>query len=504
VIWNSTYLITGGNDGVLYCIDTKYGYVRWTNAISTANVGIGGSPAVHVDLLNRTCVYICASGQLFQLNLLTGAKIASTVLNRVGIPNTVSTPTIANIPGIGTLLFVVWGAGSTTFGDRSATLAAINDTTLTSVGLNRTLSLASGNMTPIIQTASVVISQSCLFPNNTNLGTVNSAGTDNRGGPDVYRYNDTGTARYFTFPVVYVCEATDATAYALIANQTNLGTGTTQATRWIVNYTTDGMTFNFTRIWNSWVGHQVEASHAIAINSDNPNCPLSYLGNAAEGFVLYNGTSGKVVSTYSSNAPVFSSACLYKDKVYVGSNDGYVVAFIKSPETTTIFADSDKGNTMAVKETTLIQGELTTTKHFVSPLESDIIQTFSHVEIPYATVNLAWVNTDGTSQQLSTTTDRQGKFNFTFTPTLAGANKWLVFFDGSTSSSGVYLPQAYSSYVSMNVVGGPTPTPSNGETATPTNNGNGSIDMNYVYAIVGIIVALVVVIAIVMLLRRKK
>jgi hypothetical protein len=326
-----------------------------------------------------------------------------------------------------------------------------------------------------------------------------------------------------TLPCVYVAEATDTSCFALIWNNTNLGGGFTQ--RYTTPFGYQNITspinngtaphqastgvnngigiVNATRAWNVWSGHQVLASAVVAINTAKPTMPVVYMGNAAFALQCLNGTTGATLSVFSTNAQVFSTACLYDNGVYSGCNDGYVSAFLSPQGIATIFADSDKGNQMAVGETTKIAGTLSTTTYFQDPY--DVTNTASFpAEVPYAKVSLVWVNPDGTSTTTNTTTDVQGKFNFTVTANAVGTAQWLAFFDGDRPSDGASLSQAYTPYNTMNVVGtgGSTPTPSNGE--TPTASPNGPINNLYIYAIVGIIVALVVVIAIVMLLRRKK
>jgi outer membrane protein assembly factor BamB len=494
VIWNNTYYICGASDGQLYCLNATDGSTIWINQVSTYAVGIAGSPGVYYDShVNSTRIYLMTNARLWQIDL------NGTVVNNISLGTSLascSTPVIVPISGFGDVLFVTYGAGSGTIGIRNAT-------TLASIA-TFTLSFGSSGTTPMTQTVTYVGSQACIFPNRTNLGTANSPGPANQsGGPNVFRINQTDTSQKIMYlPCIYVCEASDISCWALIWNQTNLGTGTTQSTRYIQNYTTAGQYVNATRVWDVWSGHQVFASHAVAINTANPNSPITYIGNSVFGFNAYNGSTGATVSTFSAQGQVFATACLYNDMIFIGSNDAHVYGFLSSAGTTTIYADSNKGETMALNEPTVIAGALSTSSYFESPYDSNNNATFDHVEVPYANVTLVWINEDGTSSQSVTQTDIQGKFNFTYTPTVAGAAKWLVFFDGSQASTGVTLSQAYSTYKTMNVIGGQ---PSTSPTETPTATEVPPIlPMEYIYAIVGIIVALVVIIAIVMALRKRK
>jgi len=496
IVWNSTYVIVGGNDGQLYCFDAKTGATLWTNAVSSYAVGIAGTCAIHKDLLNRTCVYLMCAAKLFKID------INGTTITSVGIGTSRAsccTPVIVPTP-YGDLMFVTYGSGSTAY------LRCYNDTTMTTVGSGGSLNLGGSSvMTPLVQTVTYVPSQLCMWQNGTNLGTVASSGTGNRGGPNVYRINFTDTAYHdapgWSFPCVYVAESTQAACWALVGNGTNLG-GVGNANQFLLNYTTAGMTFNLTRVWGNWAGHQVFSSSTVAIPSTNPSCPIDYIGNAAYGFTAYNGTTGAVLSTFSAAAQVFSTAALWQDWVYMTGNDGYCYAFTGSTQgVTTIFADSNKGDTMLVNEATVIEGSLSTTSYFESTYDHNNNATFGHVEVPYANVTLVWVNQDGTSEQVVTSTDYQGNFNFTYTPAKSGTAQWLCFFDGSVAPDGVALSQAYSSYKTMNVIGAPVTTPT---TETPTPTPVTGVPIEYIYAIIGIIVALIVIVAVVMLLRNRK
>jgi len=429
-------------------------------------------------------------GFLRQIDLFTGAFVNSVALGTT--KSSVCTPVIAWVPGFGDILFVTYGSGAGTLNLRNATTLASISTT--------SLSKGSGS-TPAVQTVTYVPSQYIKFPDQTNIGYANSLAGE-QGGVGVYRINQTGTEKFMTLPCVYVAEATDTSCFALIWNQTNLGTGTTRSTRWIQNYTTAGQIVNLTRAWNVWSGHQVLASAVAAINTANPNFPVVYMGNAAFALQCLNGSTGATLSVFSTNAQVFSTACLYDNGVYIGCDDSYVSAFLSPQGVASIFAASDKGEQMAVNEQTVIAGKLTTTTYFQDPYDPTNTATFP-ASVPYAKVSLVWVNPDGTSTTTNTTTDTQGNFNFTVTANQSGKNQWLVFYDGFRPSDGASLSQAYSPYSTMNVVGGTTPTPTTSGT-TPTPTTSPPIDNLYIYAIVGIIVALVVIIAIVMLLRRKK
>jgi hypothetical protein len=106
-----------------------------------------------------------------------------------------------------------------------------------------------------------------------------------------------------------------------------------------------------------------------------------------------------------------------------------------------IYATSNKGNQMCVSESVIIEGKIT---NFGLPFSGP-------------TIHLVWINPDGTNEEVTTSCDAQGHFQFTFTPTVTGTAKYLCFFyDG-----------AYTPYYTMNVLGITTsPPPSNEPTPT--------------------------------------
>jgi hypothetical protein len=259
------------------------------------------------------------------------------------------------------------------------------------------------------------------------------------------------------------------------------------------------------RLWHNWVGHQSFGSPVVAINAQTPGFgAIVYEGNSVYGFTAYNCSSGAILSTYTALAQVFTTPALYQSRVYMTDSAGILHCFTNDEAefavpTAEIFASSNKGAEMYANEAMLIEGRLTAKQTFDTVL---INAEDYHPALPYTEVTFTFVNPDSTTETQTAVTDSTGYFNFTVTPTKLGACQWLVYFEGMQTLNGQYMDGAYTPYAAINVVSGSGPidtsTPSTTETPGPV------LSMEYIYAIVGIIVALIVIVAVVMLLRNRK
>jgi len=486
IVYNDR-VICGANDGYLYCINAKNGNGIWVDQVSNLRNGIAATAAiVPNDLLNRTKVLLIANSTLHSINFATGAFISQDTLilrNREGVNTTYPMVQVGKPNVVGDLVFVSMGTGV------YAELRIYNATTM--IKLSTTMMDQGSGSTPGFPSPAYIPSYTVVVQNGTNLGW---------GTSDAQKFIVNGTTTK-TFNVVIATEAQVVSGWALIPNGTNLG-GTTQATRWIVN---SSSAYYLVRLWFNWVGHQVFGNPVVAINAQTPGInAIVYEGNSVYGFTAFNCTDGAVLSTYTADAQVFSTPALYQNRVYMTDSAGFLHCFANTdPQfavpTAEIYANSNKGTDMLANEAMVIEGRLTAHQIFYSPLLSSP-EDF-HPALPSATVSLAFVNPDGSSSTLTAVTDANGKFNFTVTPTQVGKAQWLAYFDGMQTLNGEFMGSAYTSYSTVNVLSSnPTTSPSETTTSTPTPIDNSL----YIYAIVGIIVALVVVIAIVMLLRRKK
>jgi len=470
-------LYAAADDGNLYAFNATTGARQWIVAVSTIAYGNSNSMTLYTDKLNRTCIYIRGGGAY-----LRQVDINGTLINSVTSSVGTARANHGAITIVDDYLFFTYGTGNGNIAVRNATTLGSIATSAIATGLSAS--------TPMTQTPTYVASNVCNFSGGTNLGWGTSQSQR-------FIVNNTDQAKK-TLPAIFVAASTHAAALAFITPGTNLGNGTTNTLQWIVNSTNP----YFVRLWQTWGGHQVYASASVAqLIGTNSGTNVDYIGNAAYGFTAYNCTDGAVLSTFTALAQVFASAALAYNNVYVTANDGNLYCFFGGSQgTTSIYADSNKGSSMLADEPTEIKGRLEGYQFFQSEVDPNNNETFAP-SLPYQQITFVWINEDGTSVETSTTTDLQGYFNFTYTPTKAGTATWLCYFPGATLGTGVSLSQAYTTYQTMTVIGGEiTPPP----TEEPTQPPGELLPIVYIYVIVGIIVALVVILAVVMVLRKRK
>ncbi|MCW4017667.1 MAG: PQQ-binding-like beta-propeller repeat protein [Candidatus Bathyarchaeota archaeon] len=480
-------VLCASQDGNLYCLNAVTGAPVWITQVSSVRYGVGGTVAiVPEDLLGRTKVLITANSILYSINFEDGDILTEDLIETADRSGNVAPypltqhckPTV-----VGDLVFTQVGTGS------YAEMRLYNATTmdmLTSVLLSK----GSGS-TPATESPAYIPSLTVEIADQTNIGWGDS-------NEEQYIINGTTT---MNLDVVIAIECQEVAAWALIPQGTDLDDSRTGV--WTVNCSAP---YYMVRLWSNWVGHQSFGNPVVAINAQTPGfSAIVYEGNSVYGFTAYNCSSGAILSTYTALAQVFTTPALYQSRLYMTDSAGYLHCFATTvPEftvpTAEIYASSNKGEEMYVDEAMLIEGRLSALQTF----DTDLVNPENfRPPLPYATVTLTFINQDSTSSSQTAVTDANGYFNFSVTPTQTGQAQWLVYFDGMQTLNGQYMDGAYTTYTAINVVdqggdGGQTTSPS--DTATPSE----PIPMEYIYAIVGIIVALIVVVAVVMLLRGRK
>jgi len=474
-------VFVGAMDGYCYAFNAVTGAQLWKTSVSTTAIGIGSSPSVYRGRDGVTAVYLYANGAIKKLNIDTGSQISSTsVSSGSGIENTGSLTIYKDY------LFVT--SGNTA----NSKLTCYNATTMASL-CSITFSTVTAS-SPMTETPTLVENQTCFVASGTNLGWQTS-------GVGYYRVNQTGTGNWTrTLTCLYQGEATSADCVALIKPGDDLGAamGTSPGVsgldqHWIFN----GTAPVFLKLWSRWAGHQLYASATVALDANNPLwSPLVYIGNAAFGFTCFNGSSGEVISTYTAQGVVFSTAALANNKVYITAEDYYLACISGlSASQSFLSASSDVGATANVNQAVTITGRLLTSQMYGTSVFGP--------SVPYADISLVWTKPDSSSEIITAKTDSQGNFNITYTlGNTAGYWNWLVMYSGARTAYS-QLAGSYSAYSTITVSTTATPTPP--LTATPTNTPAGPDNtMTYVYAAVGVVVALVVVLVVVMMLRKRK
>ena len=266
------------------------------------------------------------------------------------------------------------------------------------------------------------------------------------------------------------------------------------------------------RTWAQWLGYEILSSVAYV---DDLRGPKVYVGCDVGSVTVINGTSGQAISSYQTGSNVEASPTIWEGKLYIGSSDRNVYCFDDSPIVDfRINAASSKGDTMWSNETITIGGQLQSNPKELlwqgsayEPVDSDM-----HPGIPNAKVVVSFNKPDGSSENVTATTDYLGKFSVSYNPTQVGNWGWVAYYEGMRTA-GITYNAAYSEWNPLNVATPSTPstptvtptpgvTPSPEATATPVQNAG--FPMEYVYAIVAVIVIVIVAIVAYVFLKSKK
>lgn len=223
-----------------------------------------------------------------------------------------------------------------------------------------------------------------------------------------YQYNG-------TYGILYIAENMYASAWAIV-NSTYV-----------------------TRIWSQWVGHVI---YSTPVYVGDITGAKVYIGNNAYSLICFDAKTGKPLSSYPTNGPIFGAVAIYGGKVYVGSYDDKLYCFSDKRwvETDIVaWSDWEKCN---VNETIIIQGKLRAkTVYDINQFNPNFPVNYSEVWYPRisnATVKVTFVKPDGTQEGVTTKTDSQGLFKISYAPTVPGNWTWTVWYEGEDKISHAY------------------------------------------------------------------
>jgi outer membrane protein assembly factor BamB len=252
------------------------------------------------------------------------------------------------------------------------------------------------------------------------------------------------------------------------------------------------------KVWNQWLGHEVYSSPAYA---NDIRTPRFYVGSNTYSITCFNATAAflgeadAVMGVYTTESHIQASPAIWDGKVYIGSADGKMYMFDQLASCDfSISAAANKVGEMWNNETLMIQGRLTPANTYM-----DLGVTYGSYDangLPNATVKLSLTKPDLSDVSMETTTDANGYFSFSYSPTDVGDWGWVVYFEGGEHPYTVYN-QAYGDWQAISVT---SPTTS-GETQPPPSGGG--IPMEYVYVAVAVIVIVLVAIGVYVFVKRK-
>jgi outer membrane protein assembly factor BamB len=273
--------------------------------------------------------------------------------------------------------------------------------------------------------------------------------------------------------VIYVSEAMHTTAYELV-NSTYVEL-----------------------IWAQWTGRQVYTAITYADAIDGGRL---YFGTDVYSIEVLDAEDGSPISAYTTRGQIYGAVAIYKGRLYFGSRDWNLYCFEDTNEVyTDIWAVSSKGEKMLPNETVVISGGLrapmTYTDERVPTLREDYYPPIANAEI-----KASLTKPDGTDVPLTNTTDDEGLFSFSYTPTEAGEWGWVVYYEGKELPH-VSYSQSYSSWNVLEVVSPEEPTNGNGGVEPPPEEG---IPIEYIYAIVAVVAIVIIAIVGYLYMRSRK
>jgi outer membrane protein assembly factor BamB len=472
-------LYVGSLDGNLYCVDASGGGVDWTAEAGGASRPPGGTPLVVPEI---GMVFISSSNAfLYAFDMDDGTELWRSQLNPTGGFDDralISTP--------------VWDEDDGTLWIVSDTMLLDHLNATTGEFINKALlpySAGSGTMTPAITTPAIqrVGNNKYLYVGD-GFQLVCFDITTITLDPMLFTTYEVEGGGFFSSGVeniAYYKGPPVTTVNATTANNVNLNVS-------LPNYS--GNETHLPLRWERWLGHQVYSSPVVADERGNLNDKI-YFGDDVFSITAINASDGTPRSVYTTEGQVFSTACLYEGWLYMPSQDGALYAF--KDQTTrdfTITATSNKPDTMWNNETLVIKGRLLPAMCLDEETGFGSYDTNGY---PNATINLSVTKPDNTDDALETTTDDDGWFEFSYSPTEVGDYGWVVYYDGEEKPWITYN-QAYGEWTPITVT-----SPTAGGGTEPPSDGGG-IPVEYVYVAVAVIVIVLVVVGVYVFIKRGK
>ncbi len=451
-------LYVGALDGKVYCLNIDDGSEAWTY---TTSGPIGGSPAY-----SNGVIYITSTDSyLYALNANNGQLVwKSFPLN----------------PGVGIPTYCdMWCAGTPNIADGKVFVGG---------GSIYGIAVSGYDYTGKDQTR----------PNGAMGGGILMFAFNAATGASIWNQSLTGNSQAFFIPTyhdgtLYISEFMHVTAM----NATSPRSGSVS----IVGFGGDQPG---NRTWTQWIGYQILSS---ILYVDDVSGPKVYVTSDVGSVTCLDAETGKPLSAYQTKGNVDSSPAVWEGKLYVGSGDGNVYCFDDSPAVGfTLHAESSKSSEMWNNETITISGYLNANPNELTWSEGQYVAVASsmHPGLPNATVHVSFTTPAQENMDLTATTDNNGYFTISCSPTELGAWGWVAYYEGS-NRTGITYNEVYSEWNTISVVSAPsggssepqvTATPEStpdGTTQQPTDANTASgIPVEYIYLAVAVVVLVVI------------
>jgi outer membrane protein assembly factor BamB len=223
---------------------------------------------------------------------------------------------------------------------------------------------------------------------------------------------------------------------------------------------------NGVREWAAWLGYQIQGSVAYA---DDLTGAKIYAGSDIGSVYCLNATDGSTYSVFTAGGNIAGSPTVWNGRMYVGTTEGILYCIDSTPTVDfNLYAASNKGTDMWNNETLSIGGRLVSLPKMMQwdydcrayvPVDSEYTPGLSE-----ATVVISFNKPDGSAQNVTATTDKDGYFTINYNPTAVGTWGWVAYYEGMRTP-GLTYNQAYSEY---NLVSVTSPSAQPAPTSTPS------------------------------------
>jgi outer membrane protein assembly factor BamB len=258
-------------------------------------------------------------------------------------------------------------------------------------------------------------------------------------------------------------------------------------------------------IWTQWIVHNPAGAPLVSASFSGT---WVYFSSDGGSISCMDARTGEVYSTYV-GLGIAGTPAIWEGKLYVGHGNNRVYCFDSAPEVTVnIYADPSKGPEMFVDETLTVSGRVYVERPFYVPELEDAgtpeIDEMYTPGLQNATVQVIFVKPDMTDVTVTAYGDKAGFWSVDFVPDTVGEWSWTAYYPGKVfAHDTLRYTEAYSEYVSHNVVDPTAPAPTDGPTPTPTPT-TGEFPVEYVYAIVAVVVIVIVALVLYLFVFRRR
>ena len=195
-------------------------------------------------------------------------------------------------------------------------------------------------------------------------------------------------------------------------------------------------------IWTAWGSWMVFCSTSLATDSILGG-PVVYCGSEAGSMTCWDAATGEPISWYTTEGPTESTPAIYDGKLIFGSADNKVYCF----EDPVYEEDTSPKMQIGLSRESL----------YVDSHDTVTISTKLWPGIPDMDLVLSVIAPNGTTLNLTASSDIKGRADFTYPPDTEGVWSFVAIWDGTANLRGVAYASAYSDVLTLNAMMQPVP-----------------------------------------------